>query len=112
MTDWNLHASNALFNTAAQAHGGPLHMAMVHGAMYDAVNAIDGRTSRIFPGRRGAFWASKDAAAATAAYRVLVSIVPAQQAQLEQLYHASLADSRRRRGSGSGSVSVGGRRTR
>ena len=39
----------------------------------------------------GLFWASKDAAAATAAYRVLVSIVPAQQAQLEQLYNASLA---------------------
>ncbi len=42
-------------------------------------------------GAVGLFWASKDAAVATAAYRVLVSIVPAQQAQLEQLYNASLA---------------------
>ena len=36
-------------------------------------------------------WASRDAAAATAAFRVLLSIVPAQQAALEQLYLASLA---------------------
>ena len=58
-------------------------MAMVHAAMYDAVNAIDGQYQPyVFPGRRGVFWASKDAAVATAAYRVLVSIVPSQQAQL------------------------------
>jgi hypothetical protein len=93
VTDWNLNASNALFNTAAQPPPvGSLHMAMVQGAVYDAVNAIDGRFEPyLFPGRRAAFWASKDAAAATAAYRVLVSIVPAQQAQLQQLYNASLA---------------------
>ena len=93
VTDWDLNASNALFNTAAQAPTvGSLHMAMVHGAMYDAVNAIDGRYEPyVFAGRRGVFWASKDAAAATAAYRVLLNIVPAQQAQLGQLYNASLA---------------------
>jgi hypothetical protein len=93
VTDWNAHASNSLHTVAAQAPTvGSLHMAMVHGAMYDAVNAIDGRYEPyLYPGRRGAFWASKDAAAATAAYRVLSSIVPSQQAQLEQLYNASLA---------------------
>ena len=93
VTDWNGHASTALYNTAAQAPTvGTLHMAMVHGAMYDAVNAIDGQYEPyVYPGRRAAYWASKDAAAATAAYRVLASIVPSQQAQLEQLYHASLA---------------------
>jgi hypothetical protein len=36
-------------------------------------------------------WDSMDAAAATAAYRVLVSILPAQQPALEPLYQASLA---------------------
>ena len=93
VTDWNANASNALFTVAGQAPPvGVLHMAMVHGAVYDAVNAIDGRYEPyLYRGRRGAFWASKDAAAATAAYRVLVSIVPAQQAQLELLYNASLA---------------------
>ena len=115
VTDWNVNASNALFTVAGQAPTvGSLHMAMVHGAMYDAVNAIDGRYEPyLFAGRRGVFWASKDAAAATAAYRVLLNIVPSQQAQLEQLYNASLAALPEHVGrSGSGSASVGGRRRR
>ncbi|HEY7795436.1 MAG TPA: vanadium-dependent haloperoxidase [Gaiellaceae bacterium] len=93
VTDWNAHASNALMTVAAQAPTvSTIHMAMVHGAVYDAVNAIDRShrhylyfTNRVLPK------ASKDAAAATAAYRVLVSIVPAQQPALEPLYQASLA---------------------
>ena len=93
VTDWNGHASNALYTVAGQAPTvGTLHMAMVHGAVYDAVNAIGGsHEPYLFQGRPGVFWASKDAAAATAAYRVLVSIVPAQRPQLEQVYNASLA---------------------
>jgi hypothetical protein len=93
VTDWNAHASNALMTVAGQAPPvSTIHMAMVHGAVYDAVNAIDRRyrhyiyfTNRVLPR------ASKDAAAATAAYRVLVNIVPAQQQALEQLYLANLA---------------------
>jgi PAP2 superfamily len=92
-TEWNAHASNALMTVAGQAPPvSTMHMAMVHGAVFDAVNAIDRRyqhyvyfTNRVLPR------ASKDAAAATAAYRVLISIVPAQQPALEQLYLASLA---------------------
>ena len=93
VTDWNANASNAIFTVAGQAPPvGVQHMAMVQGAVYDAVNSIDGRyEAYLYRGRRGAFWGSKEAAAATAAYRVLVSIVPAQQPQLEQLYNASLA---------------------
>ena len=66
-------------------------MAMVHGAIYDAVNGID-RSHRpylVLPGAQP--WDSMDAAAATAAYRVLVEILPAQQPTLEPLYEASLA---------------------
>ena len=99
VSDWNLNASNALFNTAAQSPPvGSQHMAMVHGAVYDAVNAVDRQyqpylyTNRNFPLFSGILpWASKDAAAATAAYKVLISIVPAQQPALQQLYLASLA---------------------
>ena len=43
VTQWNLNASNALIVTAGQAPPvSVLHLAMVHGAVYDAVNAIDG----------------------------------------------------------------------
>ena len=69
----------------------------MHGAVYDAVNTIDRRYQPYlyqpgrFTTRRPLPWTSREAAAATAAYRVLVSIVPAQQVALEQLYLASLA---------------------
>ena len=98
VSDWNKYASDALFNTAGQAPTvGSLHMAMVHGAVYDAVNSIDRRyqpylySSRVPPGSGLLPWASKDAAAAAAAYNVLISIVPAQQPALRALYLASLA---------------------
>jgi len=92
VTDWNQLATDALIVNAGQ---GPtvsvLHLAMVHGAVYDAVNAIDGRHEPYLAAPRARSWYSKDAAAATAAYRVLVSIVAAQQAALEARYQASLA---------------------
>jgi hypothetical protein len=92
VTDWNQQATDALIVTAGQ---GPtvsvLHLAMVHGAVYDAVNAIDGRHDPYLGAPRARGWYSKDAAVATAAYRVLVNIVPAQQVALEARYQASLA---------------------
>ncbi len=93
VTEWNTNASNALFNVAGQPPNvGVLHMAMVQGAVYDAVNAIDRKyQSYIYFTNRVQPRASKEAAAATAAYRVLVSIVPAQQPAIEQLYLASIA---------------------
>jgi hypothetical protein len=92
VTDWNINATNALIVTAGQTPPvSVMHLAMVHGAVYDAVNAIDRRYEPYLgapPARR---WYSKDAAAATAAYRVLASLLPTQQAALEALYVASLA---------------------
>jgi hypothetical protein len=43
-TDWNQHATDALIVAAGQSPTVSLpHLAMVHGAVYDAVNAIDRR---------------------------------------------------------------------
>jgi hypothetical protein len=98
VTDWNAHATTALsgqFPTVMT-----IHLAMVHGAVYDAVNAIDRRYEPylVRPRARRSF--SKDAAAATAAYRVLHSILidprntnsgPARLAALEAARAASLA---------------------
>ena len=92
VTDWNQQATDSLIVTAGQ---GPtvsvLHLAMVHGAVYDAVNAIDHRHEPYLGAPRARGWYSKDAAAATAAYRVLLSIVPTQQDALDARYQASLA---------------------
>ncbi len=92
VTDWNAHAVNALVTTAGQSPTvSTVHLAMVHGAVYDAVNSIDERYEPYLVAARARDWYSKDAATATAAYRVLSNIVPGQQATLGPLYEASLA---------------------
>ena len=69
-----------------------IHLAMVQGAVYDAVNAIDaGHEGYLISSRLATPTDSKDAAAATAAYRMLVNIVPVQQPLLAAQYAASLA---------------------
>jgi hypothetical protein len=96
VTDWHSHTLSAL--TAAPPAGAgqsplvaTLHLAMVHGAVYDAVNAIDGRYQPYLGAPKAKRWYSKDAAAATAAYRVLARLLPAQQETLGPLYATSLA---------------------
>ena len=93
VTQWNQNAANSLYVTAAQPPNvSVLHMAMVQGAVYDAVNAIDGsREGYLITSRVATPTDSKDAAAATAAYKVLLNIVPAQEPALTALYNASLA---------------------
>jgi hypothetical protein len=92
VTDWNETASTAIVGTAGQPPPvAALSFAMVQGAVYDAVNAIDRghRPYLVQPAARPTD--SKDAAAATAAFRVLVALFPAQQPTLQARYDASLA---------------------
>ena len=93
VTAWNVNATAALFTTAGQPPTvGAIHLAMVHGAVYDAVNAIDkGHEPYLLSPRVATPFDSQDAAAATAAYRVLRTIVPAQEPLLAAQYAASLA---------------------
>ena len=81
--DWNKHALDALVNPAAAPIPGAgqsppvsqLHLAMVQGAVYDAVNSIDGRRQPYLAGVAPASpSASLDAAVATAAHHVLVGL--------------------------------------
>jgi hypothetical protein len=93
VTEWNLNATNALIVSAAQPPQVSVpHLAMVHGAVYDAVNAIDGGHEPYLISSHSARPSdSKQAAAASAAYRVLAHLVPAQQGTLDALYAGSLA---------------------
>ena len=93
VTTWNVYATNALVGTAGQAPPvASIHLAMVHGAVYDAVNAIDGgHEGYLLSSRVATPFDSKDAATAAAAHRVLLNIVPAQEAVLKAQYDASLA---------------------
>jgi hypothetical protein len=86
--EWNLHASNALMNATPNTvptppipgagqppHVAQPHLAMVQGAVYDAVNSIDGGHQPYLanlPPVSGP--ASKKAAVATAAHDVLVGL--------------------------------------
>jgi hypothetical protein len=106
--EWNRHASNALINandpTAPIPGAGQtppvsaLHLAMVQGAVYDAVNSIDGGHQPYLATRvEVPPSASQEAAVATAAHNVLlgVEVVPplpqAVRDRLEDLYADELA---------------------
>jgi hypothetical protein len=93
VTAWNANASTALLAVAGQPPQVSVpHLAMVHGAVYDAVNAIDGGyDGYLLNSRIASPFDSKEAAAATAAYRVLLKLVPGQQAALDAQYAGSLA---------------------
>jgi hypothetical protein len=101
--EWNSIASTAIMTTAAQPpHAAVISMAMVQGAVYDAVNAIDGGYRPYLVKPTANPGDSKEAAVAAAAFRVLVGfpertpplvgLVPTQRPTLQTLYDASLAN--------------------
>jgi hypothetical protein len=73
----------------------PLHLAMVHGAIYDAVNAIDRGHQPYLDGLSAPASASKAAAVAQAAHDVLVGLtpvtLPAVKTRIDNMLIASLA---------------------
>ena len=94
--EWNRIATNTLVAFPPAAGGAPpalqINMAMTQGAVYDAINAIEPRrrpyllTARFDPA------ASQEAAAATAASRVLSSIVSTVPATVTFPNRASLLE--------------------
>lgn len=91
ITDWNEKAVAAGY-TARQ--GPPVHgriVAMVHLAMFEAVNSIEPRYRpyrKLLAAEAGA---SRDAAAAAAAHYLLVRIYPDQAREFDKGFQASLA---------------------
>jgi len=89
--DWNI---TALKTTAAAPFNPPLesrNLAIVHAAMFDAVNSIVGEFHAYAAELSAPKGASPDAAAAAAAHFALVNLYPPQQAMLDAAYLASLA---------------------
>lgn len=111
---WNERAIVTLTNGPAAAVPGTqfpppvayVQLAIVQGAVYDAVNAIKGGHAPYLNGIKAATSASKGAAAATAAHHVLISLVEqapttvtltagvkaAIKARLDEQYAGSLAE--------------------
>jgi PAP2 superfamily. len=99
VTDWNAIASNSIVATAGQPpQVSSLSFAMVQGAVYDAVNAIDRGHQPYLVEPNANPTDSKEAAAAAAAFRVLVGfadlpgLFPAQLPTLQPQYDTYIAN--------------------
>jgi len=99
VTDWNAIASNSIVGTAGQPpQVSSLSFGMVQGAVYDAVNAIDSGHQPYLVQPNANPTDSKEAAAAAAAFRVLVGfahlpgLFPAQLPTLQPQYDMYIAN--------------------
>ena len=93
VTKWNelaVNTVNAQPPLTSAPNAGSIFVAMVQGAVYGAVNAVD-RHGKPYLVNRSYPKASAEAAAATAAFRVLDTLFPAQHGVLQAAYDASLA---------------------
>src|SRR4029079_9274890 len=89
--EWNVVAVEATRVAKLSPNVQTRALAMVHGAVFDAVNGIENDYKPYLVQRRAPIWASEEAAAAVAAHDVLVSLVPAQQTTLDAALASSLA---------------------
>lgn len=90
VTDWNLAAINATAippNSILQSRV----LAIAHQAMYDAVRTISGNPPAYAADLKAASGASVDAAAAAAAHRALVKLIPSQRSSLDAALNATLS---------------------
>jgi hypothetical protein len=91
VTDWN----RAMVAGLEAAHVGPQPSsrigAIVQGSVFDAVNGIERRYTPYHVEADAPRGASRDAAAAEAAYTTLVALIPSQQALFDQQLQTTLA---------------------
>lgn len=94
VVDWNAVLLNAIQSVATAPPLAARHQALVHVAIYDAVNAIT-RTHRPYHvtiDATAAVGASAEAAAAAAAHRTLSALYPSLRATLDAQLQRSLAE--------------------
>ena len=90
VTDWNVAALNATAvppNSILQSRV----LAIVHGAIYDAVRAVDGKGAAYAVDLEAPRGTSVDAAVAAAAHGTLVRLAPAQRPAMDAALGASLS---------------------
>ena len=89
ITDWNQTAIAVLKDANVAGNPWTRSMAMVHVAMSDAVNSVQGRYTRYVAKGELARDASAEAAAASAARRILLQLYPAQKAAIDEAFSSS-----------------------
>src|SRR5213594_4849811 len=90
VTDWNTIAVSTVLADRVNNRQ-TRDMAMVHAAVFDAMNAIRPYYTPAMVSITAKGYASREAAAAQAAHDVLLALFPAQQANLDAQLAASLA---------------------
>jgi hypothetical protein len=91
VTDWNSTLLDAVRTANTAPPQASRNMAMVQAAVYDSVNSISKKYSPYRVSIDAPAGASEEAAAAASAYRVLVSLYPAQTVKFNEAYASSLA---------------------
>lgn len=91
VTDWNERALNAIRVDRTSPPAASRRLAILHTAMFDAVNGTTMRHRPYLVGRRAPRVASMSAAAATAAHTVMTNQFPMQAATFTAAYTADLA---------------------
>ncbi|HEY7783985.1 MAG TPA: vanadium-dependent haloperoxidase [Pyrinomonadaceae bacterium] len=89
VADWNAITVQATISGSRPGPTGVIDIAIVHAAIYDAVQAIEKRYEPYYVEVKGAS-GSPEAAAAKAAHDVLVNRFPAQAASLDMIYQLYL----------------------
>src|SRR5262245_53504831 len=90
VTDWNSVAIDAIRVSNTAPPMAARQLAILHASIYDAVNGIRGTHKPYFVTGMATGDASIEAAAATAAYRVLVTLYPSLQSQLQTHYEETV----------------------
>lgn len=91
ITDWNVHWEEAVFATAQPVPAQARFGAILHAAMYDAVNGIARKYTPYRVGEKAPPGARQEAAAVQAAYTVLATLYPTQGAVFAEHLSVSLA---------------------
>src|SRR5258705_13692810 len=90
VTDWNQIAIDVLKAANITTSPWSRSMAMVHVAMADAINTVQGRYATYTAKIPAAPNASADAAAVSAARHILIQLVPAERGRIDEAYAGSL----------------------
>jgi len=90
VTEWNQKAGACLLEAKIYPFAGTRVMAIVHTAMFDAINSIEGRYTPYKFKVSAPSGSSADAAGVAAAHATLVQLFPEQKAALDAAYEASV----------------------
>ena len=91
VTEWNQKADASILEAKIYPFAGTRVMAIMHTAMFDAINSIEGQYTPYKFKVSAPAGSSSEAAGVAAAHAALVALFPDQKAALDAAYAASLA---------------------